>query len=130
VKASWFADTPQYNLARLAEAEALAQNLPDPHHGSGSDRGRLARIHFWMSHVHVTGNAMREAMGYLEDVLLEARQLGDEELLALASVQMGRAITAQGHFSKSKLLLLQAATLLEQAANWPEWIFAVSFLGI
>jgi len=130
VKVSWFADAPQSNLARLTEAEALAQNLPDPRDGSSSDRLRLARIHFWMSQVHVTANAMREAMSYLQQVLLEAREEGDEELLALASVQMGRAIIAQGQFGKSKPLLVQAAALLEKTANWPEWIFAVSFLGM
>ncbi|HEY6408665.1 MAG TPA: AAA family ATPase, partial [Ktedonobacteraceae bacterium] len=130
VRVSWFADAPQSNLAWLAEAEALAQNLPDPHDGSSSDRLRLARIHFWMSQVHVTANAMREAMSYLQQVQLEAREEGDEELLALASVQMGRALTAQGQFGKSKPLLVQAVTLLEKAANWPEWIFAASFLGM
>jgi len=130
VNVSWIADDPQSNLARLAEAEALARNLPNASDGSGGDRQRLARVHFWISQVHVTRNAMREAMRYLQHVLLEAQEVGDEELLAITSVQMGRAMTAQGQFSKSKPLLAQAARLLEKAANWPDWIFATSFLGI
>lgn len=130
VKVSWIIDDPQRNLARLAEAESLAQVLTDSGDGFGNDRLGLARIHFWMSQVLVTRNEMGEAMRYLQRVLLEAQEEGDEELLALACVQMGRAMTAQGRFGKSKPLLAQAATLLEKAANWSEWIFAASFLGI
>jgi predicted ATPase len=130
VSASYVADSPEQNMARLSEAEGLAQELPGPDGVPGSDRLRLAKVRFWMGRIHLVSNAMPEAIGYYRQVLEVAQDLGDPELLAAPSSAIGYALTHQGHFIKAKPLLRQAFTAFEQLGNWEEWTWAVNYHGI
>ncbi len=121
---------PQQSLARLAEIEALLKELPGPDGVPGSDRLRLARTHYWMGRSHYLSNAMPAAIGYYKQVLDVAKELGDEELLAIPSSVIGQAMLLQGHYNKAEPLLLQAIKPLEKTNNWLEWLRAVGFLGI
>ncbi len=121
---------PQQSLARLAEIEALLKELPGPDGVPGSDRLRLARTHYWMGRSHYLSNAMPAAIGYYKQVLDVAKELGDEELLAIPSSVIGQAMLLQGHYNKAEPLLMQAIQPLEKTNNWVEWLRAVGFLGI
>jgi tetratricopeptide (TPR) repeat protein len=62
-------------------------------------------------------------------VLPIAQEAADPELLAIPAGAIGQAMAIQGHLGKATTLLGQAIPLFEKAANWPEWIQAMSFRG-
>jgi predicted ATPase len=128
--ASWFADPPERNLRRMAEAETVAQALAGPDGTSGGDRLRLARTHYWMGRFHYLCNEMREAMGYYRRVLVVAQESGDDELLAIPSSMIGRVRLFQGQFGQAGSLLAQAVAPLEKMADWHEWVSTVGFLSV
>lgn len=130
VSVSLRADGPQQSLERLREAEAILDRCADPHDPAQADRLRRARIHFWMGHVNVHAGRMRESLGYMQQVLDEAQNLGDEDLLATPAAVIGRALTMQGQFAKASALLQQALPPLQKVSNWPEWIITSSMLGV
>jgi tetratricopeptide (TPR) repeat protein len=128
--AAYVADSPERNLERLAAMEPLARALPDPAGGPGGDRRRLAQIRYWMGRFHFMANAPREAIGYYRQVLEVARELDDEELLAVPSGVIGRALVSQGKFAEALPLLEQAIEPLERLGNVVEWVSAQGFLGV
>ena len=121
VGASLQAESPEKNLARLLEAESVAQSLDDP--------VRLGRIQLWIGRAHYYGGGLREAIGYFQKVLAVAPMLGDPELLALPGAVIGRVLFMQGQFKKSQQLLDQAIPLLEAANNRHEMLFAYMYRG-
>ena len=127
---SWGAEDPERNLAKLAEAESLASVLPAPDGADGTDRVRLARIHYWMGRIHYYRDQPREAIGYFQQVLAVGQELGDEELLAIPLAVMGRALVVQGHFGKATPFLARAVTLLENSDEWLDWSFSKAYHGI
>jgi class 3 adenylate cyclase/tetratricopeptide (TPR) repeat protein len=129
VGVSFYADSPEQNMARLSEAERMVQQLPGPDGTPGSDQLRLARVRYWMGMIHFVSNAMPEAIGYFRQVLVVAQKLGNPELLALPSLSIGTVLYFQGHFSKAEALLRQAITAFEQLGDWAIWIRAVSLHG-
>jgi tetratricopeptide (TPR) repeat protein len=130
VSAAYVADAPERSLERLAAVEPLARALPDPGCGDCGDRLRVARIRYWMGRFHFMANAPREAIGYFEQVLEVAKELGDEEMIAIPSAVMGRAMISQGNFGHALPLLEQAVAPMERFGNVTEWISAQGFLGI
>jgi tetratricopeptide (TPR) repeat protein len=130
VDVSLFADSPEQNMARITEAERLLQELPGPDGTPGSDLLRLARVQYRMGWIHWMSNAIPEAIGYFRQVLAVAQKLGDPELLAFPSFNIGSALLFQGHFGKAGALLRQAITPLEQLGDWTHWIRAVSCHGL
>lgn len=121
VGASLQAESPEKNLARLLEAETVAQTLDDP--------VRLGRVQLWIGRAHYYGGKLREAIGYFQKVLAVAPILGDPELLALPGAVIGRVLFMQGQFKKSQQLLDQAIPLLEAANNRHEMLFAYMYRG-
>ena len=121
VGASLQAESPEKNLARLLEAEAVAQTLDDP--------VRLGRVQLWIGRAHYYGGGLREAIGYFQKVLSVAPMLGDPELLALPGAVIGRVLFMQGQFTKSQQLLDQAIPLLEATKNRHEMLFAHIYRG-
>ena len=117
------------NLGRLAEAETLVKTLPGPD-GNVPDRLRLARINYWMGRTYYYRNALREAIGYFQNVLAAAREFNDVELLAIPSSVLGRVMVTQGHYGKAAALLSMALGALEKMSNWTEWAFTMCYLGI
>jgi len=116
VNASLQAESPEKNLALLAEAEATAQSLDDP--------ARLARVQLWIGRAHYLAGRLREAIGYFQKVLAVAPQFNDPELLALPGAVIGRVLFIQGQFAKALHLLDQAVPLLETLRNRHEALFA------
>jgi class 3 adenylate cyclase/tetratricopeptide (TPR) repeat protein len=130
VTVHWAAVSPEEMLARLTEAESLAQQLPGPDGTPGGDHLRLARVQYWIGRAHYLGGAAREAIGYFRRVLAVAQELGDAELLAIPASVLSQAMMAQGHIRQAEPLLVQAVAALETLANWQEWARALGFLGI
>jgi transcriptional regulator with XRE-family HTH domain/tetratricopeptide (TPR) repeat protein len=124
VEVSLLAVSLERTLERLVEAEDLARVLPDP------DRKRLAYVHYWIGHVHCARNAMRQAIEYAQHVQVEARELGDEALVALASVQLSRAWINQGHYGLIEGLLTPIIPVLERTGYWLDWTYALGFVGV
>ncbi len=122
-------ENTERNLARLAEAETLVKTLPGPD-GAVPDRLRLARVHYWMGRTYYYRNALREAIGYFQNVLAAAREFKDVELLAIPASVLGRVMVTQGHYGKATALLSQALGALELLQNWTEWAYTMSYLGI
>jgi class 3 adenylate cyclase/tetratricopeptide (TPR) repeat protein len=121
VGASLQAESPEKNLARLLEAESVAQSLDDP--------VRLGLVQLWIGRAHYYGGGLREAIGYFQKVLAIAPMLGDPELMALPGAVIGRVLFMQGRFEKSQKLLDQAIPLLEKAHNRHEMLFAFIYRG-
>jgi DNA-binding SARP family transcriptional activator len=124
VRVSWIAESPEPLLRRLAKAESLARTF------TGSGRRLLAHVHYWIGFMSIVRHAMRQAFEAFQQVLVEAQEVDDEELLTLTSVQIARVLTGQGQFGKIEGLLAPVIPRLEQGASWTDWIFAHGFLGI
>jgi tetratricopeptide (TPR) repeat protein len=127
---SWRADPLKQNLTRLIEAEHLAKELPSLDGTPGMDRLRLARIHYWMGRVYYVSNKMPEAIGYFQQVLEEAEELDEPELLVTPSLTIGAIMFVQGHLDKAKASLNRAIPASEQMGKWPEWCRAVGYNGM
>ncbi len=132
VSVSFGAQSPERSLALLREAEALAWQLPGDAGGDGrGDSLRLARIHNWTGRSHMYRNDMRKALEYYRQVLVEARDVGEQELLrAIPASVMGRVLMAQGHFGEAGRLVAEAIGPLDQLANSQEWTITVGYHGI
>ncbi len=127
---SYVADRPDLNFARLAQAEALARELPTVDHASGEDRLRLARVRYWTGRIHHVSGDPRQAIGYYRQVLAIGQELGDEQLTAIPSAMIGLALAVQGQWAKAGQLLGQAVPALERSGEWREWCRVVGYLGI
>jgi tetratricopeptide (TPR) repeat protein/transcriptional regulator with XRE-family HTH domain len=111
----------QYGL--LAEAEDTAQAL--------SDQRRLAHLHYWIGSTYSLSRNMRESLQYCERALTEAQEVGDENLAAQAAVQLSRILVLQeGNYGPIEGVLAPVIPILEQVANWREWIHALGTLGV
>jgi len=124
VVASWVTVNVEQTLSLLAEAENLAQGLPDP------DRRQIAHLHYWTGVVYGTCNTMRRAREYAERVLMEAHALEDDELVALASLQLSRVLVLQGYYGPVEGLLTPSIPVLERTARWLDWTYALGYLGV
>jgi adenylate cyclase len=129
VASAFRSESPQENLKLLAEAERLVGELPGPDGMPGSDRVRLARVHYWMGRIYQLGNALPEAIQYFSKVLAVAQEIGDPELLAIPSVHLGVVLMLQGRTGQAEPLLRQAMTALEQTGNLEEWVRAQAYHG-
>jgi DNA-binding SARP family transcriptional activator/predicted ATPase len=127
---AWRTDSLARSLARLAEAERLAQALPGPSGSSGGDPLRLARIRFWMGRAHVVRGSYNEAIRYYRQALAVAQASGDEASIALFTSALGQATGQQGRFGEAEALLRQALPLLERSGNGSEWFRALGFHGV
>jgi adenylate cyclase len=127
---SWGAEDPGRNLAKLAEAEAIAQALPGADGGPGPDRVRLARVQYWIGRIHYYRDEPREAIGYFQQVLAVGQELRDEGLLAIPLAVMGRALVVQGHFDRAIPILAGAIGPLEKAGEWLDWAFSIAYHGV
>src|SRR4030095_9674115 len=119
IQISWMVEAVEQTLERLAQAEALAQAL--------RDRRRLASIHYWIGWVYGTRTATRQAREYAERALREAQELEDEELAALASLQLSRVLAQQGQYGRVEGLLTPIIPVLERRANWQAWTDALGY---
>jgi tetratricopeptide (TPR) repeat protein len=122
VQVSWMTADVEQTLERLAEAEDIAQTL--------SDRRQLTLVHYWIGLISSTRNTTRQTLAYSQHVLEEAQKLGDEELVALASVQLSRQLILQGRYDSIERLLPPTISILEHTANWSDWTHALGLLGI
>jgi hypothetical protein len=122
VQVSWMTAGVEPTLERLAEAEERAQRL--------HDMRLLALVHYWTGLFSSMRNTTPHTLAYSQRVLEEAQKLGDEELVALASVQLSRQLILQGRYDSIERLLPPAIPLLEHMGNWLDWTHALGFLGI
>ena len=72
---------------------------------------------------------MRPALDYARRVLVEAQELGDEELVARASVLLSRVLLHQGDYGPIEGLLTPVIPVLEQRERWLDWTYALGYLG-
>jgi len=118
---SWMTADRERILKLLTAAEHLAREL--------SDQRLLASVHYWIGMIYSTGNAIHQAREYAEQVLMEAQELEDEELVALVSVQLSRVLILQGNFAPIEELLTPVIPTLERRGRWMEWVYALGCLG-
>jgi len=121
VQVSFMAVNLDHTLQRLAEAEKLAQALPD--------RRQLAQVQYWIAYIHGARTAMPQALSYARRVLTEAQELDDEELVARASVLLSRVLLHQGDYGPIEGLLTPVIPVLEQSELWLDWTYALGYLG-
>jgi len=128
---AWVSDTPEQNFSMLVEAERLARTLPDENGTGGSDRLRLARVHYIFGSQHMARNELSATVSYLEQVLEQARGLGDTDLLTASSVILGATQALRGHFIQAEQLLKVALEQMKPTASFDrwEWTGAIGYLS-
>jgi predicted ATPase len=128
---AWISDTPEQNFSRLAEAETLAQTLPDEHGSMGGDRLRLARVHYVLGSEHMARNELSETIRYAERVLEEAQGLDDSDLLMRAYTVLGATSALRGNFIQAEQRLTAALEKMKPTASFErwEWTGAVGYLS-
>jgi tetratricopeptide (TPR) repeat protein len=95
----------------------------------GSDRMRLANVHYWMGWIHWVRNAIPQSIHYFSQVLPVAQETGDPELLAMSSAAIGIALGLRGEMAKAEPLLRQGMMALEQTGNLIDWVRALVIHG-
>jgi class 3 adenylate cyclase/tetratricopeptide (TPR) repeat protein len=120
VGASLSAESPEKNLASLAEVEAVAQSM---------DPVRLVRVQLLTGRSHYSAGRLREAIGYFQKVLVAAPNLGHPELMAVPASVIAQALSAQGNFKESLKFFDDAVPLLEAAKEQHELLMAYSYRG-
>lgn len=130
VTVSLRSDGPLKSVERMKEAESLVLALPGQGGQPGGDHLLLARIYYWLGHAYLHSGDPGQALHYMNQVLTLAKDSGDGDLLAVPTNVVGRALVIQGQIVRGAEVLAQAATLLEQTANWPEWAFAIGMHGM
>ncbi len=120
VGASLNAESPEKNLATLADVEAVAQSM---------DPVRLVRVQLLTGRAHYSAGRLREAIGYFQKVLVAAPSLGHPELMAVPGSVIGQALSVQGNFRKSLQFFDEAIPLLEAAKEQHEILMAYSYRG-
>jgi tetratricopeptide (TPR) repeat protein len=130
VSGAWGTDSPEQNLARLGEAERLAQELPSPGGATSGDRLLLARIRFRMGKVHIARGAYSESIRYYKQALLVTQESGDDELTLGLSSAIAQAMVQQGRFGAAEAPLRQAMLRLERADRGLEWFGTLGFHGV
>jgi hypothetical protein len=129
VTVSRYFDSPESNLARLAEIEPLARDLP----GDGTPGGdalRRARVHYQRGQVHLLRNEMPEVVAEFEQVLPAAREFGDQELLMVPSGLLGSLMVVRGQFARAQEILEPLILPLEKAGKWDTWNQVACALGL
>ncbi|MGB8645975.1 MAG: hypothetical protein WCF84_12115 [Anaerolineae bacterium] len=121
---------PERSLERMLEAEALAHTL-DASGDEAGDRGRMARIHYWIGQTFLHSNRLTPAIRYLQEVLAFGESEGGGlEFVAVPSCMIGRAWVSLGYLDRAEPLLTRAVRLLEQVPNLHEQTLAGAFLGL
>ena len=121
---------PVENLQLLERAESLATALPLTADPKSDDRRILGRVHYWMGRCHYYAGAYPAALGYYRRVLDEARELEDDELMALPSGALGRVCMARGEFLSGRPLLMRALGPLERTEQTGDWIVSALFVAV
>ena len=123
------ADSPEQNLARLADAEGVAQGLPDTDGRPGGDRLRLARVHLSMGRNYYTRGAYQACIGYYQQALSVARELGNAALIARSASAMGQTLASRGRMGRAEAMFSQVLTLQEKAGDRGERARALTLHG-
>jgi tetratricopeptide (TPR) repeat protein len=128
--AAFVSEAPEQILARLVAVESLAQplNRADAP-GNTEERLLIARLHFWIGRMHLISNQPLEGIKYYQQVLSEAEGLGDEELLAVPSGEIGMALARQGRYGQAIPLLEPAIAYLDKTGNVPQWTYLAAHLA-
>ena len=127
--ASYTAEPPQDGLARLAEAQALIDQIAAAEPADAEDRARLARVQYWAGRLQYISGKPGEAMKNYRRALAAGEQLGDHALVTTVSAMMGAAMAVGGQFESGRRLLQSALPKLEMAGAWREWCLSCGYLG-
>jgi tetratricopeptide (TPR) repeat protein len=127
VHASAFADDPAHNLARLEEAEQLAQSL------SAIDltaREQLAQVYYWHGFFRLLSNDMRSTIRYYRQAYALAQQISDDQLTAQLALEFAIVLNVQGRFGEAEPLIAQSIALMRRAGKPLEDVIALAHWGI
>jgi tetratricopeptide (TPR) repeat protein len=122
-------DSPETNLARMAEVKDRLAALANGGEPTQADRLRLARANYFMGRVHFYRGDPRQAVLCYREVLPVARESGDDELLALPSCLIAIALAIQGKMLEAEPLLSLSIEPLERLGEPFEWFRAVGYRG-
>src|SRR5439155_12187066 len=88
------------------------------------DHLRLLNIHRTRLSIHFRRNELPQILSYVEQVITEAQELGDQYFSDTAKINWGLALVCQGHFTKALPILTQA---MEAWKDSPElWQYGAS----
>lgn len=117
----WTGGAAEDDLVFLQELEQLALTLPKEDATVREDRLRVARIHSARGGMYLARNQIPLAMESFHQVLAEAKDLGDEALLATPSLMVGTILILKGFFAQALPLVTRAWTVWrDQPERW-EW---------
>lgn len=130
IQLSLRSDPPKENLARLDEAKTLLWSLRSGEDPQRSDEKRRAWIEFLSGRIAYYQGSTAEALLSYQRVLPAAESLGDEQILAVASMYLGGTLMAQGQMGKCQPILARAVELEERLDGEGERIRAFSYYAI
>ncbi|WP_158257530.1 serine/threonine-protein kinase [Haliangium sp. UPWRP_2] len=124
------ADPAQENQARLSEAQALHSSLSAEEEFRADDERRQAWIEFLSGRLaYYQGNTV-EALRSYQSVLPMAKSLGDERILAVASMYIGGALMLQGQMAACQPFFQTAAALQDCLDGESERLRAMGYCAI
>jgi GGDEF domain-containing protein len=124
-------DPPDRILARLTEIESLALSMQNKNDATDHDsRVTVARLRIWIGRLLAITDRPSEGIGYFQRILNESADLGEEEMVAVPSGEIGMALARQGFYGRAIPLLKRGITFFEREADWQRWMYLVGCLAL
>lgn len=123
-------ELPHDNLARLGEAQGLLSSLSGEADSQHADERRHAWIDFLYGRVFHYQGSVTEALRFYHRVLPAAESLGDEQILATASMYLGAALMLQGKSGQCQPFLERSAALEDRLDSADERIRALGYYAM
>ena len=127
VGVSVFTAEPAVNLARLAEAETLAQEFAS---ADARIQRQLAQIYFWNGFIHLMGNETRETLYDYQKEGELAQASGDDQLAANAAFDTAVVLNFHGRFGAAGPLFEESMELMSKAGKSLDDVGAQQHYGV
>ncbi len=123
------ADALDVQLQRVGEAQTHIDLLSMEQGRNREVRLCQARLDYFTGRIYYYAGKSVDAIRLYRQVLPDARELGDPELIAMPSAVIGQALALQGNMKNAFDLLSSARGLLAQLGNEFELLRCQSFIG-
>lgn len=120
----------QENQARLSEAQALHSSLNAEDGFGSADARQKAWIEFLSGRLSYYQGNTAEALRSFQRALPAAKSLGDEQILAVASMYIGGALLLQGQMETCEPFLQTSVTLEDRLDGEAERLRALGYRAI
>lgn len=129
VNVSLISQSPQDNIALLAEATRTLAAAGDPETLGEADLLRAASLHYGAGRAYYYFTRPRESQHHFEQMRALTERLGDPDLLAAPTSLIARVVSQRGHFREALRRFAGTFGGLERTSRWSDWTINHAYVG-